>query len=419
MKTVLFIILPFSSHYYPAFSIAEKYRNDGYRVIFACTDYHKNTISNESFESVNIWYLSETVILNIKHFFGLFIKNLLDKNNLKLRLKEFYYTQLSLRKAIEKIKPDKIFLETNVSEYYLFFKDYEIDTELISIYLSTEKKVNIPPLNSNFIPRNNLFSKIVTEIIWCKYFFFRTFNQLLLKLAFLGKDDYFFQKRICKKKGWVWSNILSKNYFHSNVCEELTNNILVSPKLEFMVYKQNPKERFINYVRDRNEAKYLTLEYIKLREHLQSQKKEGIQIIYLAFGTLISTNDSLIIEFIEKVLNIIESNLSYRLIYAFPMQLNAEKNKKQSYRFDFIPQIDILKYADLMITHGGLGSIKECMDAGVPLLVVPINQELDQPGNAARIEANGLGKRIFLDATPKQIETKLNDLLKNKTMPNP
>lgn len=414
MKTVLFIILPFTSHYYPAFSIAEKYRNEGYRIVFTCSDYVKNTISNESFESVNIHYLSEPVLSNFKQFLGLFIQNVLDKNNLKLRLKDFYYTQLSLRKAIEEIRPDKIFLETNVSEYYLFFKDFEIDTELISIYLSTEKKVNIPPLNSNFIPKNTLFSKIMTEMIWRKYFFIRTLNELISQLAFLGKDDYFFQKRICKKNNWVWGNILNKNYFHSTVCKELTNNILVSPKLEFIVYKPNPKERFINYLRDRNEAKYLTSEYIKLREYLQTLKKEGVQIIYLAFGTLISTNNSRIIQFIENVLEIVERNPSYRLIYSFPLSLSIEKDKNHSFHFDFLPQLDILKYADLMITHGGLGSIKECMDANVPMLVVPINYELDQLGNAARIEANGLGKRIFLDATLKQIEPKLNDLLKTQ-----
>jgi UDP:flavonoid glycosyltransferase YjiC (YdhE family) len=54
------------------------------------------------------------------------------------------------------------------------------------------------------------------------------------------------------------------------------------------------------------------------------------------------------------------------------------------------PQLEILRRASLMITHGGLGSVKECAALGVPMLVFPLKD--DQPGNAARVEARGLGR---------------------------
>jgi UDP:flavonoid glycosyltransferase YjiC (YdhE family) len=42
-----------------------------------------------------------------------------------------------------------------------------------------------------------------------------------------------------------------------------------------------------------------------------------------------------------------------------------------------------------MVTHGGLGSIKECVMHAVPMLVFPL--DVDQPGNAARVVHHGLG----------------------------
>jgi len=42
-----------------------------------------------------------------------------------------------------------------------------------------------------------------------------------------------------------------------------------------------------------------------------------------------------------------------------------------------------------MITHGGLGSIKECIFNGVPMLVFPLFS--DQPDNAQRIVYHRLG----------------------------
>jgi zeaxanthin glucosyltransferase len=53
------------------------------------------------------------------------------------------------------------------------------------------------------------------------------------------------------------------------------------------------------------------------------------------------------------------------------------------------PQLGVLKRARLMITHGGLGSVKECIAHGVPMLVFPL--DVDQPGNAARVAHHGLG----------------------------
>jgi MGT family glycosyltransferase len=55
------------------------------------------------------------------------------------------------------------------------------------------------------------------------------------------------------------------------------------------------------------------------------------------------------------------------------------------------PQLAVLRKARAMITHGGLGSIKECVLLGVPMLVVPL--DIDQPGNAARVEYHGVGIR--------------------------
>jgi UDP:flavonoid glycosyltransferase YjiC (YdhE family) len=53
------------------------------------------------------------------------------------------------------------------------------------------------------------------------------------------------------------------------------------------------------------------------------------------------------------------------------------------------PQLQILKKAAVMITHGGLNSIKEAILFGVPFVVFPCI--VDQPMNAARIVYHGLG----------------------------
>jgi UDP:flavonoid glycosyltransferase YjiC (YdhE family) len=81
--------------------------------------------------------------------------------------------------------------------------------------------------------------------------------------------------------------------------------------------------------------------------------------------------------------------------------------------FPFLPQVDFLKYTDFMITHGGLGSIKECFDAKVPMLVFPINKRVDQIGNGVRVEINGWGIRGDLACgSEKKIAKKIKTVFK-------
>lgn len=83
--------------------------------------------------------------------------------------------------------------------------------------------------------------------------------------------------------------------------------------------------------------------------------------------------------------------------------------------FDKVPQLDILKHANVMINHGGLNSISECIHAGVPMLIYPLIRKCDHHGNAARVVANGfgLGGNISND-TPKDIKKKVDTILENQ-----
>jgi len=61
----------------------------------------------------------------------------------------------------------------------------------------------------------------------------------------------------------------------------------------------------------------------------------------------------------------------------------------------WVPQLALLGRATAMITHGGLGAVKEAIAHRVPLLVFPF--AADQPVNAERIAHHGLGLAGDLD----------------------
>ncbi|WP_198675375.1 glycosyltransferase [Pleomorphovibrio marinus] len=80
--------------------------------------------------------------------------------------------------------------------------------------------------------------------------------------------------------------------------------------------------------------------------------------------------------------------------------------------FQSVPQLHLLKNVDLMISHAGMQSVTECILLETPMLVFPLNPDLDQYGNAARVVYHKLGIRGKLNQdSPKDLEMKINQLL--------
>lgn len=61
-----------------------------------------------------------------------------------------------------------------------------------------------------------------------------------------------------------------------------------------------------------------------------------------------------------------------------------------SHVYEMAPQLDLLKKADLVITHGGMNTVMEALSFGKPLISIPYNQ--DQFGVSSRLRCHGLGR---------------------------
>ena len=78
----------------------------------------------------------------------------------------------------------------------------------------------------------------------------------------------------------------------------------------------------------------------------------------------------------------------------------------------WFPQLQALQRADLIVCHGGFGTLREALFYGVPLIVFPLG--VDQPGNAARVVYHRLGlagdiRTVTAGQISAMIETVLGD----------
>jgi UDP:flavonoid glycosyltransferase YjiC (YdhE family) len=78
----------------------------------------------------------------------------------------------------------------------------------------------------------------------------------------------------------------------------------------------------------------------------------------------------------------------------------------------FVPQADLLPDTDLVVSHGGSGTLVATLAHGLPSVLLPLGA--DQPHNAARADALGLA-RILDPATagPDEIGLSVGEALQD------
>jgi zeaxanthin glucosyltransferase len=416
MKTILFLMLPFPSHIIPTFTFAKEWQKKGYRVVFTGTENLQDLVVDEGFEFHEFQYISEYNISSVLAFCGLLLKTYADKSFLKQRYREFYSSQLAIESLALTYQPTHVYIDEHFAEYYFFFKKFDTTISIINTKLSTQYSKGIPPLNSTFEPNGTWYSNIVCDLLWMKHLLRNRSQELLQKIAFGGADEIYFWKRFCYKHQWDWANEVAFNHsFYRSV--KTIQTIILSPKrLEFGFKKESTNEVYFHKPLRRNEVKYMTESYKKVIDEIELKKcTEGFKVVYCAFGTLSEMESGDVITFFTKLKNSLIKEEKLLLVISkgnLELPFDSHENLRV---FQYIPQIDFLQCTDVMITHGGLGSVKECLDANVPMYVIPLNQKTDQNGNAVRINANGVGiKGVLKKESEEQIRDKIFQLINRK-----
>jgi len=411
MKRTVFVMLPNPSHYMAAFGYAHQLRKTGEAVAFTGTFELRELITDEGFDFFLFEYAIEYRIKSFFSFLGMFLKSIADHSFLRRRLREFGNYTTETQRLIHYYNPSQIYLDEHLAEYYFFLQKPSVEIILLNTKFSTKMRENVPPLNSQFIPFNGRISKAWVFILWSIHLANLRWQEVLLSIAFLGKDDLHFFKRHCKRNRIDWRDKIDfKHCFYRTIsCQKTV--VLCHKELDFKFESQKNFERYIPPQARKNESKYLTPGITKLLNEM-AVIKVNKKIIYCSFGTIPQNRSDTLGQFFHKLLRVASSRTDlYFIISKSKLQFQFSDQRNVQF-FDFVPQYEILKYTDIMITHGGMNSINECLELNVPMYVLPLNLKTDQPGNAARILHKGYGVTGNLRfETKDRISQKLDRLL--------
>ena len=141
------------------------------------------------------------------------------------------------------------------------------------------------------------------------------------------------------------------------------------------------------------------------------KKDENKKLIYISLGTIFNDNFEIFKQFVEAFRNWKDFQVVISIGKHFDVK-DLGDLPENILAFNFVPQLQILKIADIFITHGGINSINEAILLNnLPVIVIP--QEIDQFDNAKQIEKleaginidnNNLSSEIIRNAVIKFLE---------------
>ena len=189
---------------------------------------------------------------------------------------------------------------------------------------------------------------------------------------------------------WIgrnWTKSVAKGIALKTDCwlDEIVQNApdlnLVYTLDEYQPYREEfPSEKY----------RFLGASIYDRKQRMFEINKYGKPIIYISFGTVVKGAKA----FFKKCIQAF-GNEAVTVVLSVGKKFDIAKLGKVPDNFlvyHSVPQLSVLKQADIFITHGGMNSISEALVNGVPMVVIPFMA--DQPTNARRIEELGLGKRL-------------------------
>jgi zeaxanthin glucosyltransferase len=393
--TIAFAMLSENGHYTGTFRLARSLRERGHRISYVGLADFEGLVKKQGFE-----FISFSEDLLPKGYLQDFITSLSNppggilsryrKRQQDERIFSAYLNRIedgNLDECLLSCQPDLLLCDTFVWYVAIRALKLGIPTINISIILSLFCNPRIPPIVYSILPRQGWRSALLVRGSWkwlrLKFFFTKRLASRLFGLYRFPTRmhhlvDIFIQ--IAKRSGCPMEE--NKSYWFGEMGPRLIlPEVVLCPKAFQLPRSPEDGRRYLGYPVDTN----------RREEPFDGDALEkGKPLIFCSLGSSAFFYPHAT-RFFEAVVDASRKRADWQFIlhvgdYQYADKLGpAGPNLLIQKR---VPQLSLLGRASVMVTHGGLNSVMECLHFGVPMVIVPGMR--DQPGNAARAVHHGI-----------------------------
>lgn len=420
-KRIVFLPYHGFGHINPCLPVAAILRQAGHTVSFAGVAYFRQHLLQQEYP----YHTLDTVPfgMSFEHWHNTQLK----KSNLyRAELHDrrhdtlYHRREADLLKMLDAVQPDIILLDalqaTDFIVLYQHLRARNIAIGMVYALLPPDTLPGRPPHNSSALPGQHL--RILRDTLKVQWRQLR--REWRKKIKFLGYNDHAMIRRRLRQNSipkHYYTNRPSLHTFRTAMLDEF---IFAPLEFDFPGITPRPEQHYLGFMAPVARMALSNPGFEAAWPQIVHKHNAGHKLIYCSFGTTDASQHAPVKPFLEKLIRISQRH-GYVLIVAWQDKAahNALPSGGNIYFFPSVPQLDVLASTDIFITHCGLNSVKESIEAGVPMLLYPIHPDYDPRGNAARAEYHGLGLRGNVAKDSEQtLEQKIYALLTNQQYKN-
>lgn len=381
-----------TGHYTGTFRLARALRARGHRVIYLGTADFRELVESQGFEFIAFagdlipcGNPASSQRRSGRGIFGRLRKRLLDERYFARYLR--LISNGNLDECLLSCKPNLLLCDTFVWYVAMRALRLGIPTMNISIILSLYANAHIPPIVSSISPKQSWSynAQVMSAWIWLRLKFF--FTKRLASILF---GTYRFPTRmhhlidvflqIARRSGYPRQE--NKTYWFGEMGPRLILPEFVLCPEAFQLPRCPEDGR--QYLGD-----FVDIE--RREQPLPADKLDQDKpLVYCSLGTAASFYPHAR-RFFQAVFEAAELKKEWQFVLHLGNYCHSESCPQPGANLLVLPQVPqlaLLKSASVMVTHGGMNSIMECVHFKVPMVIVPGLR--DQPGNAVRAAYHNL-----------------------------
>lgn len=420
VKRVVFLCYHGFGHINPCFPLARLLIGQGHRITLATSAFFNGYVTRSGFDH----YPLKTVPFGLgfeywtnqqrkKRF--IYWSALLDRINDRL----YHEREQELTTLLDTLRPDIIFVDaTQATDFIILhplMQKRHVRCAMLHPMFPTHVLPGRPPANSAIWPGDKVAERRALKQMMRKL----NYVDLKQRIAYFGfSDRYIIDRRLRRNQTPKNFRLQLPTLFDFQVTD--VPDIIPAPKeFDYPHFEVPAQHHYIGFMHASSSAAPHSLSasgdenrWSQARNAILIRKQNGSRLVYCSFGTVMPANAQEVDLFLARLVAVVQQRGDMLVISGgagrtIPSTLAGDG----VWLFSNVPQIEVLGLTDVFLTHGGLSSIREAIDALVPMLMITVHNKFDPPGNAARVEYHGLGTRGSIRNDVTELGRKLDTLL--------
>ena len=327
--------------------------------------------------------------------------------------RDFETANNELEQHIAEIDPDLLIVDAELPTHIIRAMALDIPVLITDYHCSPRRAKGVPYLGSNLVPTGKPWNQWAMSASWQLAYLQRRLKYSLGPVYY-GRNYWMsVLKELARKRGLNFDAEFDLKQWHYLTPRNIRTLIWAAWEFDFPHDSENRDDYVGPMVQLLRREPVDDPKYQQVLRAIARKTRRGVErfLIFCSMGTIHANYDHF-----KRVIAAVSDKPDRDLILTIGHDLSPadfEPIPENVYLLPRVPQLDLLKRADIVITHGGISTVNECILLGVPMVTYS-DGYYDRNGNAARVAYHGLGLRgDFHRDTPAQIAQKIDQVLHN------